>query len=231
MARNHDDSESAGPTRKTIADGLSRRDMLKYSASSVAAGVVALGLDGGGVQVASAADGEVTDIDVLNFALSLELLETEFYARGFDKFDRQDFQQAEFLRGAGDKLRSRVFDDVSKIRENEDIHAEVLREVIEDRGGEPVSKLEYEFPLDTVDEFVQTARDIENTGVTAYNGAISLIDDPELQTKAATIVTVEARHGAFLNFLVDRSPFPDAFDGTRTRAEVLDIVDQFIVDD
>lgn len=233
MARNHDDSESAETIRKSMADGLSRRDVLKYSASSVAAGALALGLDGGGVQVASAADGEVTDIDVLNFALSLELLETEFYARGFEKFDRQDFQQAEFIRGAGNKLRSRVFDDVHRIRKNEDKHAEFLRNVIEDLGGDPVEKVKYEFPLDTVDEFIETAGTIENTGVTAYNGAIKLIDDPEITQTAATIATVEARHGTYLNFLKDEPLFPGpAFDGTRSIAEINEIVnDLFIVDD
>lgn len=222
--------ESNGSNWTANVPRPTRRNVLSYSASSVVAGALALGLDGGGVRVATAGGDDVTDVDVLNFALSLELLETEFYRRGFEKFDRQDFQRAEFLQGFGENVRSRVFEDVSKIRENEDVHARVLREVIERRGGEPVGKREYEFPLGSVDEFVRTARDIENTGVTAYDGAISLIDDPELQTQAATIATVEARHGSFLNLLVDRVGFPQAFDDTRTREEVLDIVDQFIVD-
>jgi hypothetical protein len=55
-------------------------------------------------------------------------------------------------------------------RKNEDKHAEFLRNVIEDLGGDPVEKVKYEFPLDTVDEFIETAGTIENTGVTAYNG-------------------------------------------------------------
>lgn len=208
----------------------SRRRFLRDSGKAVVAGALALSLNQGGVEVASAQDGSVSDIDVLNFALSLEILETEFYRRAFERFDRFDFQRARFMRGFGFRMRFRVFEDVMQIRRNEDTHERVLEDVIRSRGGEPVEEREYEFPLDSPTEFISTARDIENTGVTAYNGAVSLIDDPELQTKAATIATVEARHGAYLNVLVNQSPHPEAFDGTRSMDEIRDIVDQFIVD-
>lgn len=63
----------------------------------------------------------------------------------------------------------------------------------------------------------------------AESHAILYLPDQTLSAK--TIATVEARHGAFLNVLVGRLPFPDAFDGTRTQAEINDIVeDLFIVD-
>lgn len=224
----HDPATIEESTTASLAS--TRRELLGDAGKIAAAGAIALGFDQAGVQVAAGADGEeVSDVDVLNFALSLELLETEFYTRGFERFDQRDFQKARFMRGFGFRMRRRVRDDVLQILENEQTHAEVLRDVIERRGGEPVEKREYEFPLADPTEFIATARDIENTGVTAYNGAISLIDDTELQTQAATIATVEARHGAYLKLLTDQVPHPEAFDGTRTMDEVLDIVDQFIV--
>lgn len=208
-----------------------RRGVLGDAGKIAAAGAVALGLNQSGVQVATAHDGTaVSDVDVLNFALSLELLEGAFYDRGLRRFDDFDFQRARFMRGFGFRMRRRVREDVEQIQSNENTHAVVLRDVIERRGGDPVEPLEYEFPLDTPTQFVATARDIENTGVTAYNGALSLLEDADLQTSAATIATVEARHAAYLNLLTDESPHPEAFDDTRTTDEVLDIVDQFIVD-
>lgn len=220
-----DTPRDASPPTKT------RRGVLGDAGKFAVAGAVAFGLSQSGTQVATAHDGTaVSDVDVLNFALSLELLEGEFYDRGLDRFGRFDFQRARFMRGFGFRMRRRIRHDVEQIQENEATHAEVLRDVIRDRGGEPVEPLEYEFPLDTATEFVATARDIENTGVTAYNGALSLIDDVDLQTSAATIATVEARHAAYLNLLTDESPHPEAFDDTRTVEEVRDIVDQFIVD-
>jgi hypothetical protein len=57
--------------------------------------------------------------------------------------------------------------------------------------------------------------------VSAYDGAIGLIDAPELQTAGATIATVEARHAAYLNDLNGDSPFPAAFDTPLSMEEVL----------
>jgi hypothetical protein len=64
----------------------------------------------------------------------------------------------------------------------------------------------------------------------AYTGALDLIESPDLQTAAATVATVEARHAAFLNVLNAGMPFPDAFDEAKPMAEVLDVAGQFIVE-
>jgi hypothetical protein len=66
--------------------------------------------------------------------------------------------------------------------------------------------------------------------VSAYDGAISLIETEDLLTAGATIATVEARHASYLNLLNGDSPFPDAFDEPLTPKEVLDAAGGFIVE-
>jgi hypothetical protein len=126
-----------------------------------------------------------------------------------------------------------VVGDLAKIRDHEVTHAETLVAVIEDRGGEPIEKPEFDFGgrTEEADAFFATARVLENTGVTAYNGAIGSVESADLQTAGASIATVEARHVSFLNLLNGWPGFPDAFDRARSRSEVEEIAADFIVEE
>ena len=53
---------------------------------------------------------------------------------------------------------------------------------------------------------------LENVGVSAYDGALAFLTSAQLQTTGATIATVEARHASYLNLLNNMIPFPNAFD-------------------
>ncbi len=55
----------------------------------------------------------------------------------------------------------------------------------------------------------------------AYDGAIARIKSRDLQTAAATIATVEARHASYLRFLNGENPFPEAFDTPKSKREIL----------
>jgi hypothetical protein len=70
---------------------------------------------------------------------------------------------------------------------------------------------------------------LENTGVSAYDGAAQFLTDAELLTAAGSIVAVEARHASYLNLLTGELPFPAAFESPLTRDEVLAIAGPFIV--
>ena len=109
-------------------------------------------------------------------------------------------------------------------------HVDTLIDVIDSLGGDPVEELCYDFGYDTVAEFLGVAQALENTGVSAYDGAIADIRSGDLQTAGATIATVEARHASYLNFINGDNPFPAAFDTPLDMDEVLDIAGQFIVD-
>jgi hypothetical protein len=174
-----------------------------------------------------------TDVDVLNYALTLEHLENAFYRDAI--LSRETLLSAEPLQRFPDELLNRVYDDILLIGEHEATHVEVLTTVIRTLGGEPVQAAEYDFGVPRNEEmgpmqFLATAQALENTGVMAYAGALDLIESPDLQTAAATVATVEARHASYLNLLNLETPFPDAFDEAKSMDEILEIADQFIVD-
>ena len=163
-----------------------------------------------------------TPVDVLNYALTLEHLEHAFYRDGLEEFTADDFTAAGYS--------ANVYDYFGMIRDHEQEHVDTITQVISDLGGEPVAEAEYDFGYTDLAGFVGVAQVLENTGVSAYQGAAQfLIDEDELLTAALTIHGVEARHAAYLNGLTGESPFPDAVNPTLTPDDVLAIAGPFIV--
>ena len=118
---------------------------------------------------------------------------------------------------------------LTDIRDHEKAHVDALIQTIQGLGGDPVAEACYDFGYTTPAEFLEVAQVLENTGVSAYDGAIAGIKNRDLQTTGATIATVEARHASYLNGLNGDNPFPDAFDTPLTQDEVLAAAGGFIV--
>lgn len=208
----------------------SRRSFLQRSA---AAGAGAFALAVGSSNTALAHDGtddDFDDLEVLNFALTLEHLEYAFYRDGLDRFDAQCFRKADVLRGFSNRMKGDVLPNLEDVRDHEETHVDTLTSVITDLGGNPVEEACYDFGYDSASEFLGIAAVLENTGVSAYDGAISLIEAENLLTSGATIATVEARHASYLNTLNGDSPFPAAFDEPKSPSEILDAAGGFIVE-
>ncbi len=161
-------------------------------------------------------------VDVLNFALTLEHLETAFWRDGLAAFG------VEGITGLG--FQTSVFDSLTIICEHEAIHVDVLSDVITQLGGEPVAEATYDFGYADARGFLQVAQALEDTGVSAYQGAAQfLIDEDDLLTAALTIHAVEARHASYVALLNAALPFPEAFNPTLTPDEVLAIAGPFII--
>ncbi len=216
-----------------------------------------------------------SNIDVLQYALTLEFLEATFYAQFLGKgappmgqasldgllgsvtgnprsFTTADLSGASVLQGFPATVGTGIFDLLTQIRDHEAAHVAALIATIRMLGGTPTQACTYTFPVTTIDEFLKTAQALENTGVSAYDGAINKITDPALVQTGATIATVEARHAAFLNLIagggltsgnfqpvapgaaapaipgVSASPFPNAFDTPLSTAQVLQIAGPFL---
>lgn len=176
-------------------------------------------------------EGVEGDIEILNFARTLELLEAEFYREGLDTIGVDGIRCSKVVRNLG-TLQDRAFDDLRVIQEHEEIHADVLADTIVELGGEPVEGLEFDFGTATEDpmEFLALAAELEATGTAAYAGAAPEIQNADLIPPALSIHSVEARHTSFLNVLNDEIGFPDAFDEALAMDEVLEIAGQFIVE-
>ena len=190
-----------------------------------------LKIAGAGLLVATAMQAQTsapTDIDILNYALTLENLEAAFYTQGLKQYSSTDFMNAAFMSGFADGSGSDVYAYLTIIKDHENQHVRTLTSVIKSLGGTPVSPCMYDFGYTNVDQFIAVAQALENTGVMAYDGAIALLKNPALVTASATIATIEARHAAYLNVLNGQLPSPDAFDTAKSMQAILAIAGTFI---
>ena len=162
------------------------------------------------------AQGSDGDIEILNFALTLEYLEAAFYEQALQE-----------TKG----LSSEVMDLAKLVGEHEQEHVEALSGAIKDLGGKPVKAPGVDFgdAFSSEEAFLGLAVVFEDTGVSAYNGAGPAIKSKDLLATAGAIVQVEARHAAAIRFYAGEMPAPDAFDPTLTVDEVLKAVDPFVV--
>lgn len=146
------------------------------------------------------------DIDILNFALTLEYLETVFYKHK---------AKAVGLSGEARSLAARF-------AEEEQQHVDALTRAIQAAGGTPVKKPTFVFPVTDQASFLKLAYVLENTGVGAYNGAGPSLQNKAYLAAAGSIVQVEARHAASIGLLTNQPVTPDGgFDKPLTKAQVL----------
>ena len=201
----------------------SRRGLMASSAKVAAGGAFALAAASSPAlsRLAVAQQEFEDDVEVLNYALTLEHLEFAFYRDALEAFGEDAFDVGPF--------NESIYERLIEIRDHEQAHVETLTSVIEDLGGEPVEEAEYDFGYTDVASFLSTAQVLETTGVSAYDGAAQFLSDQDLLTAAGTIVAVEARHAAYLNLLNGLLPFPAPFETPLTPAEVLDAAGGFIV--
>ena len=147
------------------------------------------------------------DIDVLNYALTLEFFEAELYR----------------VIVASGKLQGRDQQYVTLFGQHEQAHVDAVLTTIQKLGGTPVSKAEYNLPALTDRAGVLSLlATVEQVGVSAYLGAAGFIQNKDILAAAASIMQVEGRHTALIRFLQDDPrPVPDAFIAPLTPAEVL----------
>ena len=195
--------DAAAAARGARAEpGLTRTRLLQRAV--VGGGVVVAGgvFLGGLAGVAPAARSKAQDVKILNLVLQLEELEAAFYA------------DAE-ARGA---LRGELAEFARVVGEHERAHVAFLRKAL---GDQAESKPTFNFGNTTSDRdrFVATAAFLEDTAVAAYNGQAANLTKPVLQA-AATIVSVEARHAAWIRDIVGQPASPDATDTPATERQV-----------
>jgi hypothetical protein len=154
------------------------------------------------------------DVGILNYALTLEYLETAFYA---------DVVKSGLFKGADlETIRSFGSDEAE--------HVKVLKAAVKGMGAKPAPEPKAEFPLDSAKSVLELAGTVENLGAAAYLGQAANIKSPEVLASALAIHSVEGRHAAALNTLLGESITPDgAFGQPADVKTVLAAVKPFIV--
>ncbi|HEX2126801.1 MAG TPA: ferritin-like domain-containing protein [Thermoleophilaceae bacterium] len=193
--------------------GMTRQAFLVRG--TVAAGTVyGLGAVGPFVREALAQEGG-GDVGVLNFALTLEYLEAAFYT--------QALKETRGLSGEAKEI-------ATTLRDNETEHVDALTAAIKEAGGTPVQAPGVDFgqAFASQDAFLKLAQTFEDLGVSAYNGAATQIQSPEVLGSAGAIVQVEARHAAAIRALRGEDITPGAFDEALEKEEVLEAAKPFI---
>jgi rubrerythrin len=201
------DARLWGTVATRTETAASRRRFLRLTAagagtltlgSVLAAGVPALGLSG---------SAQSRDVEVLNYALLLEELTAAFY------------QQALARAGLSGELRE--FAQVAGGHERE--HVAALRKALGPKAKKAPG-FAFGKAVSTPQRFAATAVALEELAVAAYNGQAANVSKPVLEA-AASIVSVDARHAAWIRAIQDKRPASQAVDVARTRRQVLRQVD------
>jgi hypothetical protein len=146
------------------------------------------------------------DVEILNFALTLEYLEANFYE----------------VKGKQVGLSGQAKAYATEFGAAEEEHVVALTAAINQLGGSPVKKPQFLFPAASESSFLALASVLENTGVGAYNGAAPSLQSKAVLASAGSIVQIEARHAAAIDLLIGKSPTPNqGFDRPLTKTQVL----------
>jgi rubrerythrin len=222
--REKPEAPAHGAVARAVEDPVSRRKFMALSGGSaaMAAFLAACGSDsgtttttseqgGGGSETAQFGKG---DVGILNYALTLEYLETAFYA---------DVVKSGLFKGA-------ELETTRKFGSEEAEHVAALTAAVKQLGGKPAPEPKAEFPLKSAKAVLELAATVENLGAAAYLGQAANIKSPEVLASALAIHSVEGRHAAALNTLLGKSITPDgAFAKPASAKVVLKSVEPFIV--
>lgn len=152
------------------------------------------------------------DLAIVNYALTLEYLESEFYKKVI----------------ASGLFKGAVLSTIKTFGSEEDQHVVALKKVAMSLG-KPAPMPTGKFPVKSATQVATLAATVENLGAAAYLGQAPLIQSKEILAAALSIHSIEARHAATLNLLIKKSPTPNgAFGAPATMQQVLAAVKPFI---
>ncbi len=231
-----DERPVQGVVTQLVRDDVERKKFLKMAGKRMGAGAAATSLAafiaacGGSSSSSKSSSASATsssapatsssssssassgDLGIVNYALTLEYLEAQFYAK---------------------VIRSGLFSgtNLSVIKtfgHEESQHVTALHKVAMSLGT-PATKPNGKFPIHSAAQVTKLAAVVENLGAAAYLGQAGNIQSMEILAAALAIHTVEARHAATLNMLLKKSPTPNgAFAKPADMATVLAAVKPFI---
>ena len=202
-----DQFDRDGAIAETGAEALealdSRRGFLRKLGLGAGAVVGASAFAGAMPRIASGATPK-SDVAILNFALTLEYLEAEFYIEAVAK----------------GRFRGELGTFARIVKAHEVAHVKFLKGAL---GSAAVAKPKFDFQGTTTSraKFKATAQVLEDTGVAAYLGQVGNIKSKQILAAAGSILPIEARHAGWIRSINGVSGAPRAFEGAKTKAQIL----------
>jgi rubrerythrin len=191
------DVDADGAITESLAavEGRTRAELLRGAAIGSLALLLA------DAAPASAAQGRREDEAILNYALSLEYLQADFYT------------EVERLR----TLEGRLKHQADVVGAHERAHVDAFRRTL---GSGAIAKPRFDFRGATEQPaaFRRTAVAFEDLAVAAYKGQAPRLRSRAFLASALAVHAVEARHAAWIRRLAGAEPAASAFDEPRSRA-------------
>ncbi|PIL23314.1 hypothetical protein GSI_14625 [Ganoderma sinense ZZ0214-1] len=135
----------------------------------------------------------VTDVQIFQFALTLEHIENAFYTAALAKFTVNDFEKAGYP--------SWVYGRFSEIAGHERTHVKYLTESL---GPNAVPVCTYDFgdTLNDPTSFAKQSRIFETVGTSAYLGGTGVLQDKTHVVEAGSILAVESSQAGWVSSAV-----------------------------
>jgi rubrerythrin len=204
-----EDVDIDGAVRETAAEAMDALQGDTRSSFLKRAGLAGGALMGGGAVLGALAPSALAfttgdrppakfgkgDIGILNFALTLEYLESTFYNEA-----TENQRKHAFLKDAQARTYLRA------VTGDENAHVAALKKVL---GRHAIKRPRFDYHGDNAEQhrFLTAAFTFENEGVHAYSGQAFNIKDPKVLAAALSIVTVEARHAAAVGLIRNGSDY------------------------
>jgi hypothetical protein len=202
-----------GVVEHLARDDFERKRFLKMAGKRMGAGAAATSLAAFIAACgSSSSSSSSSDLHIVNYALTLEYLESQFYAR---------------------VIKSGLFHGknlsvIKRFGSEEHQHVEALHKLAKSLG-KPAHEPKGKFPIHNAAQVTKLAGAVENLGAAAYLGQAGRIHSKEILAAALSIHSIEARHAATINLLLMKSPTPNgAFAKPASMKEVLKAVKPFI---
>lgn len=160
------------------------------------------------------------DVDILQFALTLEHLENTFYKQALSMFTEQDFINA--------GMTPTFFSNLKYIAHDEESHVEALSAALTAAGAMPVAACSYDFGFSTVSGFLATSALLEGVGTSAYLGGAPLITSKDYLAVAGSILVTEALHTSMQRAAVGEVPAANPYGTALTPNPVYTLAASFI---
>ena len=195
------DADGAITESLAAVTGPTRAELLR----GAAVGALALLVTEAGA--AQAASGRKQDVAILNYALSLEYLQADFYS---------EVERMKVLEG-------KLAHQAQVVGAHERAHVAAFRRTL---GSAAIRKprFDYRGATEQPEAFRRTAVAFEDLAVAAYKGQAPKLRSGAFLASALAIHSVEARHAAWIRRLAGAKPAATAFDQPRSKASTLRLV-------